>query len=153
MQKFVFVAAGFVFRFSKFLFEFGKFAVTQFRSLVKVIRPFGFVDFRSERFYLFSQFLHFVDIRLFVDEFCVHRGIFFSERSQLFSYVRKTLFGEFVRFFFERSFLDFEFHYLSRNVLHFGRHRVHFGFYHRAGFVHKVDSLIGQKSVRDISVG
>ena len=43
-------------------------------------------------------------------------------------------------------------HNITGDFIHFDGQGVHLGLYHCAGFIHKVDSLIGEETIRDIAV-
>ena len=57
-----------------------------------------------------------------------------------------------VRFLFKGSLLNLMLHNPARNFVKFGRHRIHFRADDGARFVHEVDRLIGQETVRNITV-
>ena len=52
----------------------------------------------------------------------------------------------------ERRLLDFETERLARELVELLRHRIHFGADQRAGLVHEVDGLVGQKAIGDVAV-
>ncbi len=66
---------------------------------------------------------------------------------------RKLLGGKLALLFFESCFGYLLLHYLSCKIVHFRRHGVHFRADKGAGFVHKVNSLIGEETVGNITVG
>ena len=61
--------------------------------------------------------------------------------------------GKLVVLLLEDCLLYLVLEYLSPYLVKLGRHRIHFGTYKRTSLVHKVDSLVGQEPVGDVSVG
>ncbi len=60
--------------------------------------------------------------------------------------------AELVRLLLKRGFLNLHLHDLPAGGVQLHRHAVELGLDERAGFVHKVDGLVRQESIRDISM-
>ena len=76
-----------------------------------------------------------------------------AEFGHLFLQSGQTLLRKFIRFLFQRGFLNLQLGDAVVHLVQFGGHRIQLGLDHGAGFIHQVDSLIGQETVGDIAVG
>ena len=72
--------------------------------------------------------------------------------SQLLADILKVLLGYLVAFLVKGGFLYLQLHYVPALLVKLGGHAVHLGAHHRAGLVHKVDSLIRQEPVAYVPV-
>ena len=136
----------------QFLFEGGELAVFEFRRLVKVVAALGFGDlvFRLLEFGLEVSFL--LDGFLFLLPLGVEDVLLFLQFGKILLQLFKPGLASVVAFLLQGLLLNFKLHDLAVQLVQFRGLAVNFRPDHRRGFVHKVDSLVGQETVADVAV-
>ena len=129
-----------------------QFAVTQLGGKLVIGLALSRLYFGVGFFYFRFDVGNLVYALLFVFPLRFHGAEFFSQVGKLFLNVFKSVSRQFVRLLFECGFFYFKLHYTSGNFIHFLRHGIDFGSYHRARLVHQVDCLVGEKAVGYITV-
>ena len=137
----------------QFLLELRQLAVFQLCRLIQVIFSFCRFDFGIDIFNFLSQLLHNADGILFILPFCLQSREVFTHFSQFLLDFLQMLLRQLIVLFFQCRFFDFMLNDFSLDYIQLGRHGVHFGTNHRARFIHQVNRFIGQKSIRNVSVG
>ena len=129
------------------------------QTAVLELRRLGIVAHALRRLYLAVHLLylrlgvgHGVNALFLTLPLCFHLVELVVESGKLLPDVGKPLLGEIVRFLGERHLLYLQLHDLARDVVHLGGHGVDLRTDGRARLVHEVDRLVGQESVRDVSV-
>ena len=140
----------FGFRLGELFLEFGQFAVFQFRRAVEVVGVLRLLDGGVGRFDLLADLLRPSDGRLFGFPFGFHGGEGLTVLRELPPDIGKMLLREFVGLFRECRLLNLMLHDAAGDLVHLGRHRIHFGLDERARLIHEVDRLIRQEPVGDI---
>ena len=130
----------------------GQTAVFQLCGLVEVIFALSFFDFGIDLFDFLTELLNLGNSVLLVFPFALHGLEGIPLFSQFLLNLSQMLFGKLIGFFFQSSFLNFQLDDLSGNIVQLRRHRVNFRTDHGTGFVHQVDGLVGQETVRNIPI-
>ena len=133
--------------------QLGQLAVLQLGSLVKVVAPLGLLHIGVKLFYLCTEGLNFLYGVLLVFPLCLEPRELLALVSQLFADILKVLLRYLVAFLVKGGFLYLQLHYVPALLVKLGGHAVHLGAHHRAGLIHKVDSLIRQEPVAYVPVG
>ncbi|MPM42581.1 hypothetical protein SDC9_89247 [bioreactor metagenome] len=132
--------------------ELRQFAVFQLGGLVEVVGALRLGDLRIGTLNLLAQALHLADGGFLVFPLGLH---FVEARAQFREFALnlfQMLFAELIRLLFQRGFLNFELHDLSAGRVQLGGHAVQLGLDQRAGLVDKVNRLVRQESIRNITV-
>ena len=105
--------------------------------------------------------MHGVD--LFLDRLGVFHGVLFeipgrflfvefvAAGGQFFFKLREPLLRKRIGLFLQGDLLDLQLHDAASQVVQFGRHRIHFHAQGSAGFIDKVDGLVRQEPVGNIT--
>ena len=132
--------------------QFGQLTVSQFSGLTPIIiAPCLFeldlrsVNFLAQMLYLAKGVLLVLPLCLLTVEAVAQLGHFSFKRSE-------TLLGQFILLVLEGSFLNGELVKVMLHIVQLGRHGGLLCFNQRAGFINKVNSLIGQETVCNITV-
>ncbi len=134
------------------LLQLRQLAVFQLGGLIEIILPLGVFDLGFELFHLRTEILHTADAALFVLPLRFHLRKAVALIGQLLLQIGQMRRRDGIGFLFQCGFFDFQLHDLSGNLVHFGRHGIHFRADHCTGFVYEVDRLIRQETVGDIAV-
>ena len=133
-------------------FQSRELAVLQLSSLVKVVAALSFGNVGVGVLNVLTELLETGDRVFLVFPACFHGVKLVTQLGKLFSYLCQLLLRYLVLFLFEGSLGDLLLHDLSCDIIKLGRHGVHFRADGSAGFINKVDSLIGEKSVGNVTV-
>ena len=100
-----------------------------------------------------EELLDLLNVLLLAFPLCLLRIKLITHIGDLFGNVRQTFLTELVIFFLERCLLDLQLQDLPLLFVEFCGQGVHLCLDQCAGFVHKVDCLVGKESVADVTVG
>ena len=126
------------------IFEFCRFFVFVVKlSLLNIC--VSLLDFRLELLDLVNALLFGLPARLHLVELVFVFG-------ELGAELLKTLLGELIRFLFQSHLFDFKLHYLAAYIVKLRGHGVDLGADGSARLIDKVDCLVGQETVGNISV-
>ena len=142
-----------LFRLFKFPLECGKIGVFQSGRLLIFITQLRVFDLSVKLLDLSLEVFNFVHAvflcfpaRFGLVEAVFQIGQFLGDLFQAFT-------AEPVIFLFERHLLNFELHDPAAHIVQFRRHGIDFCTDQGAGFIHKVDGLVREKTVADIAIG
>ena len=138
-------------RFQLFL-QLGQLAVFQLSSLVQVILTLGFLNGGIGLLDLLTQGLYLANGVLLVFPLCLHAAELILQLGQfLFQFMQAAL-AQGIGLLFQADLLDLQLGDAVGQIIHLAGHTVHLSLDHGAGFIHQIDGLIRQETVRDIAV-
>ena len=150
------LAAGFLrrgFLLGQLLAESGEFAVLELGCPVQVIGAFGLFNLRIGLLDLLAQVVDLGDGFLLGFPAGLHGIEGVTALSQFLLHFMQVLLGELVVVLLQGGFLDFQLHDPAAHIIQLCGQGIDLRADHGAGFIHKVNGLVGEETVRDIPVG
>ena len=140
------------FDFMEFAFGFGDEAVLDFAGTLEVAAALGLLEFGAEVVEFLGDFLRFPDFLFFLKPLGAERGGAFLGVGEFLLQFLEALAAGGVFFFFESGAFHFELHDGSLELVEFGWEGFQLDLQAGCGFIHEIDSLVGQETVADVSV-
>ena len=126
--------------------------MTQLRHCIQIVGTLGLFHRKTQSLDLFAKLARLLHGGFFLLPVKLDALRLFAGLGELLAqYIEPPLAG-LVLLLRERRLLDFETERLARELVELLRHRIHFGADHRAGLVHEIDGLVGQKAISDVAV-
>ena len=133
--------------------ELGQLAVLQTGGRLEVIALLCLLDLRTELFDLLTQLLDLADGILLVFPLGLHGVELIALLCQLLAQLRQAALRELVGLVLQRSLFDLHLDDLAADNVQLRRHGIHLRADHGTGLIDKVNGLVRQEAVRDITVG
>ena len=147
------LVGAFLFGLGQFFLQLGQLAIFQFGRPGQIIFALGLLDLGIHLLDFLAQLLHLANFVLFVFPAGLHLVELLAHVAQFLMDDVQPLLGQGIGFLLQGRFLYFVLHNPAADVVQLSGHGIHFRADHGAGFVHQVNSLVGQETIGDIAVG
>ena len=145
--------AAFLLQRGEFALELRQAAVAELGELVEVIGALGALHLKLHPLDLLAHLPHLLDGLLLALPARLERPGLLTQIGELLAQRLEALPAGLVLLLLQRGLLDLELEHAPRELVEPGRHRVHLGADHGAGFVDEIDGLVGQETVGNVAVG